>query len=59
MTFTRFPITVSSVLNFWDPRKTIIYQLDRTQQVTIFRLRTGHCQLLSHLVRLKISHTDE
>ena len=26
---------------------------------TIFRLRTGHCQLLSHLHRLKISHSDE
>jgi hypothetical protein len=36
-----------------------IYQLDRKQQVTIFRLRTGHCQLLSHLYRLKISPTDQ
>ena len=32
-----------------------IHQLDRAAQVTIFRLRTGHCQLLSHLNRLKIS----
>ena len=31
-----------------------IHQLDRAAQVTIFRLRTGHCQLLSHLNRLKI-----
>ena len=30
-----------------------IHQLDRVAQVTIFRLRTGHCQLLSHLNRLK------
>ena len=32
-----------------------VHQLDRAAQVTIFRLRTGHCQLLSHLHRLKIS----
>ena len=36
-----------------------IHQLDRATQVTIFRLRTGHCQLLSYLHRLKISHSDE
>ena len=36
-----------------------IHQLDRAAQVTIFRLRIGHCQLLSHLHRLKISHSDE
>ena len=36
-----------------------IHQLDREAQVTIFRLRTGHCQLLSHLHRLKISHSDK
>ena len=34
-----------------------IHQLDRA--VTIFRLRTGFCQLLSHLHGLKISHSDE
>ena len=33
--------------------------LTRKQQVTIFRLRTGHCRLLSHLYKLKLSHTDE
>ena len=36
-----------------------INQLDRAAQVRIFRLRIGHCQLLSHLHRLKISHSDE
>ena len=36
-----------------------IHQPDRAAQVTIFRLRTGHCQLLSHLHRLKNSHSDE
>ena len=36
-----------------------IHFLTRKQQVTIFRLRTGHCRLLSHLNRLSISHTDE
>ena len=36
-----------------------IHQLDTAAQVTIFRLRTGQCQLLSHLHRLKISHSDQ
>ena len=36
-----------------------IQQLDTAAQVTMFRLRSGHCQLLSHLHRLKISHSDE
>ena len=36
-----------------------IHQLDRAAQVTIFKLRTGHCPLLSHLHRLKISHSNE
>ena len=36
-----------------------IHQLDTAAQVTIFRLRSGHCQLIFHLHRLKISHSDE
>ena len=36
-----------------------IHQLDRADQVTILPLRTGHCQLLSHHQRPKISHSDE
>ena len=36
-----------------------IHQLDGAAQVIIFRLRIGHCQLLSHLHRLKIFHSDE
>ena len=36
-----------------------IHQLDRAAQVTIFKLSTGHCQLLSRPHRLKISHLDE
>ena len=36
-----------------------IHQLNRAAQVTIFRLGSGHCQLLSHLHRLKIFHSDE
>ena len=36
-----------------------IHQLDRAAQVTISRLRLGHRQLLSHLHRLNISHSDE
>ena len=33
--------------------------LTRKQQTIIFRLRTGHCRLLAHLNRIRISHTDE
>ena len=33
--------------------------LSRAQQVTIFRLRTGHCGLLAHLYRIGRSHTDQ
>ena len=36
-----------------------IWQLEWAQQVVIFRLRTGQCQLLSHLYRLKLSLTDD
>ena len=36
-----------------------IHQLDKAAQVTIFRLRTGHCQFLSRLNRLKIFHSDK
>ena len=32
-------------------------KLPRKQQVVIFRLRTGHCRLRSHLYRLGLSHT--
>ena len=34
-------------------------QLSRYEQVTIFRLRTGHCQLSSHLYKLKLCDTNE
>ena len=37
--------------------KDSIQDLDRGQQTIIFRLRTGHCRLLHHLYRLRISHT--
>lgn len=33
--------------------------LERHRQTTIFRLRTGHCRLRSHLYRLRLSHTDD
>ena len=36
-----------------------IHQLDTAAQVTVFRLRTGHYNFLSHLHGLKISHSDE
>jgi ribonuclease HI len=42
-----------------DSRVDPVHQLQRYQQTIIFRLRTGHCRLLSHLYRLRISHTNE
>ena len=36
-----------------------IHQLQRHQQTVLFRLRTGHCRLLSHLHRLKMAYTDQ
>ena len=33
--------------------------LTRRQQIIIFRLRTGHCRLLAHLNKIRVSHTDE
>ena len=34
-------------------------QLSRHHQTIIFRLRTGHCRLLSHMYKLGLSHTPE
>ena len=34
-------------------------QLNRFEQVTIFRMRTGHCKLSSHLYKLKLCDTNE
>ena len=39
--------------------KDAMWQLNRAQQVTIFRLRTGHCRLLSYLYRLRLAPTDD
>ena len=36
-----------------------IHHLSRHQQTTIFRLRTGHCRLRSHMHRLGLSHTPD
>ncbi|XP_076443246.1 uncharacterized protein LOC143281871 [Babylonia areolata] len=41
------------------PEEDSIHQLGQAQQVIILRPCTGHCQLLSHLYKLKISHTDQ
>ena len=40
-------------------REDHIGKLNRQEQVMIFRLRTGHCQLLSHMYKLKLAHTNE
>ena len=42
-----------------DSNDDAIHHLQRHQQTIIFRLRTGHCRLLSHLHRLGIAHTNE
>ena len=44
--------------NLAGAEKDSLQDLDRWQQTLIFRLRTGHCRLLHHLHRLKISHTN-
>ena len=51
-------------LNNWkDDHQVPLYDcmahLQRAQQTTIFRLRTGHCRLLNHMYRLGLSHTPE
>ena len=49
----------------WKQRRVItvedtsLRELERWQQTTISRLRTGHYQLLSHMYRLSLSHTHE
>ena len=41
----------------YDYGKDSLKDLSRTDQVIIFRLRTGHCRLNKHLYRLGISQT--
>ena len=41
--------------NGYDPQKDHINTLDRRNQTTIFRLRTGHCGLRKHLKRLGLA----
>jgi len=36
-----------------------ILKLDRSQQTTIFRLRTGHCRLQAHLHKMKAAKTAQ
>ncbi|XP_041350882.1 uncharacterized protein LOC121369872 [Gigantopelta aegis] len=39
--------------------KDPIHHLERYQETTMFRLRTGHCHLGAHMYRLKLADTDE
>ena len=41
------------------PADDQLHLLPRPYQTTIFRLRTGHCRLLSHMYRLGLSHTPD
>ena len=41
------------------PSDDQVPHLQRSQQTTIFRLRTGHCRLRAHLYRLGLSHTPD
>ena len=57
-------IIKSTIKQNWKKENNIeandsINQLNRKDQVLIFRLRTGHCRLNSHMYKLKLSHTDE
>ena len=38
----------------YNPNQDTLYQLPRHQQTTIFRLRTGHCRLNSHLKKVGV-----
>ena len=38
----------------YNPNQDTLHQLPRRQQTTIFRLRTGHCRLNSHLKRIGV-----
>ena len=54
----------ATIKNKWKKRLNIegedsIHQLRRADQVLIFRLRTGHCRLLSHMYKMNLAHTDE
>ena len=54
----------ASIKDKWKKRLNIegedsIHQLRRADQVLIFRLRTGHCRLLSHMYKMNLAHTDE
>ena len=55
----KFKICISCYSNIIRIKIIKIQVINRKQQVTIFRLRTGHCRLLGHLYRLEVSHSDE
>ncbi|GFS02116.1 hypothetical protein ElyMa_004598800 [Elysia marginata] len=40
-------------------KKDPIYKQPNRHQPSVFRLRSGHCRLLNHLHRLKVSNKDE
>ena len=42
-----------------EPSDDQMAHLQRAQQTTIFRLRTGHCRLRYHMYRLGLSHTPD
>jgi ribonuclease HI len=41
------------------PSEDQMQHLQRHQQTTLFRLRTGHCRLRAHMYRLGLSHTPD
>ena len=65
LTYSEAKTRIKATLNenwkqtFKNKQEDNIEHIERADQVVIFRLRTGHCQLLSHLYKLKISHTNE
>ena len=43
----------------YNPNHDALHQLSRHQQTTIFRLRTGHCRLNSHLKRIGVKTSTQ
>ena len=58
-TFIKRHYTQKWTASHHPPPDDRIHHLSRHQQTIIFRLRTGHCRLCSHIYRLGLSHTPD
>ena len=50
----RKPSSTARLEDIYNPNQDVLHQLPRHQQTGIFRLRTGHCRLNSHLKRIGV-----